>query len=241
MPIIQAEIKYFKSAGSNSTGGAITATEVTDATLNNLFDDITSAEADAGVTDYRKIFVKNTNASITWSSIKYWRQSATTSADDEITVGIGTADDDDGSNELTAWSAAAVVSVESDAADTRNVTVVGEDASGDRLTETVALNGTTPVLTSASFTKVYLVYPASSSARTVTIKQGSGGTTRGTIGPSKLSAICYFSVTSTSDGLELGNLAAAATHALWLKRVVSPGAALQASNSVTLRVQGETT
>lgn len=243
MSIVAADIKYYKSNGTDSTGGTITATEVTDNTLNNLFDDVSSAESEAGLTDYRKIFVKNTHATLSWTSAQFWRQVATTSSDDELTLGIGTASDDDGSNALTTFSGAAKVALVSDGADTRNVTIVGE-VSGVRTVETIALNGTSEVLTTATFDAdgVYLVYPASSSAsRIVTIKQGTGGTTRGTIGLNKLSAICYKAPTTSAAAFELGDIAAGASQALWLKRVVTAGAAAVTSNAGTIRCQGSTT
>lgn len=242
MAITSSDLEYYKSNGTNSTGGTITATAITDNTLNNLFDDVTADESDAGATEYRKVFVKNNHGTLTWQSVVFWRSSDTLSTDDEISLGIGSASDDDGSNELTAFGANAVVSLESDGADTRNVTLVGEDAAGARQTETVALTGTTPVLSSGTFSKLYLVYPASSDAsRTITIKQGSGGTTRGTIAPNKLSAILYQNPTTKAAGFELGNIAAAGSYGLWLKRVVTAGAAAYTSNSGTIKAEGETT
>lgn len=243
MSIVAADIKYYKSNGTDSTGGTITATEITDNILNNLFDDVSASESEAGLTDYRKLFVKNTHATLSWTIVQFWRQVATTSADDEITLGIGTASDDDGSNILTTFSGAAKVALISDGADTRNVTVVGE-VGGVRTVETVALNGAVEVLTTATFDadSVYLVYPASADAsRTVTIKQGTGGTTRGTIGPNKLSAICYKAPTTSVAAFELGDIAAGASQALWLKRVVNAGAAAASANTGTIRCQGTTT
>lgn len=241
MPIVTGDLEYYKSNGTNSTGGTITATAITDNTLNNLFDDVSADEADSGATEYRKIFIKNNHGTLTWQDVVFWRSGATDSTDDEISLGIGSSADDDGSNELTAFGANAVVSLESDGADTRNVTLVGEDAAGARQTETVALTGTTPVLSSGTFSKLYLVYPASSDgSRTITIKQGSGGTTRGTIGPSKLSAILYQNPTTKPDGFELGDIAAAGSYGLWLKRVVTAGAAAYTNNSGELSCQGVT-
>jgi hypothetical protein len=91
------------------------------------------------------------------------------------------------------FSAAAVVSIESDnAADTMNVTIVGRDAAGEIVQEVEALNGTTPALTSQSFERIHSITIASTAAGTVTVKQGSGGTTRHTFAPGELVAAIFF-------------------------------------------------
>lgn len=90
MAIVSTDIKYYKSDGTDSAGGAISATEVVDNTLNNLFDDVSGDEAAAGLVDYRKIFAKNEHASLTWQDVKVWISSLTTSADDEIDVSLST-------------------------------------------------------------------------------------------------------------------------------------------------------
>jgi len=241
MSITASDIEMYKSNGTNSTGGTITATAITDATLNNLFDDVTADEALAGATEYRKIFVKNNHGSLTWTSVIFWRSTNTTSTDDEISLGIGSAADDDGSSVLSAFSGNAVVAIISDGADTRQVTLVGEDASGVRATETLTANGAVEVVGAQTFSKLYLAYVSSTSAsRIITVKQGSGGTSRGTIGLNKYSAILYQDPTASADGFELGSIAAAASQGLWLKRVVGAAAVAIANNSGTIQVKGET-
>lgn len=51
---------------AGSLGKYISTTAITDATLNNLFDDVTGAEAAAGMTDYRCFFVLNNHATLTY-------------------------------------------------------------------------------------------------------------------------------------------------------------------------------
>lgn len=78
MPIVEADIKYYLSGGAGnsdpnaSLGGAISSTEVVDASLHNLFDKVLGDEAAAGDTEYRAIFVKNTHATLTWEAVKLW-------------------------------------------------------------------------------------------------------------------------------------------------------------------------
>lgn len=242
MSIVDTDLEYYKSSQSISDGGTITATAIVDATLDNLFDAVSSTESSSGLTDYRKCFIKNNHATLTWQNVVFWRSINTTSIDDEIWVGLGTADDDDGSVELTAFSSGAKVALTSDGADTRNVTIIGE-VSGVRTSETVALDGTNEVLSTNTYDagRLYLVYPASTSAsRTITIKQGTGGTSRGTIAPNKKSAILYLNVSSKVTGILLGNIAPAGSQGLWLKRIVGAGAGAVTNNQGSFKCEGET-
>ena len=93
MSITSTDLKYLLSGGASnndpnaSLGGAVSSTEVTDNTLNNLFDDISGDEHEAGDTEYRAIFVKNAHATDTAYNVKIWIESNTTAADDSIQIG----------------------------------------------------------------------------------------------------------------------------------------------------------
>lgn len=91
MPIVSNEIKLFKSSSGVGLGGAISATEIVSGSLNNLFDDVSSAEALAGATEYRCFYVKNTNAIISLLNTKAFIATNTPSADTNIQIGLGTA------------------------------------------------------------------------------------------------------------------------------------------------------
>jgi hypothetical protein len=76
MAIIATDIKFRYSvvaAAGNTTAGTaagalgdqISTTDITTATLNNLFDDVSGAEAAAGDVEYRCFFVINDHASLT--------------------------------------------------------------------------------------------------------------------------------------------------------------------------------
>lgn len=86
MAIAASDIKLYHS--TNRLGGAITATEITDNTIANLFDNVSGAEAAAGDTEYRAFYIKNTHATLTWQAVKFWISSNTTSGDDTITVAL---------------------------------------------------------------------------------------------------------------------------------------------------------
>lgn len=74
MPIVASEIEFRYSGGSANTdpnaalGGAISTaggSTVDDNVANDLFDNVSSVEQAAGDTEYRGIYIKNTNASLT--------------------------------------------------------------------------------------------------------------------------------------------------------------------------------
>lgn len=84
MAITATDILYkfsVAAAAGNTTGGTaatslgdqISTTQITDNTLNNLFDDVTGDEnAASAVVDYRCIFVHNSHGSLSWQSVVAW-------------------------------------------------------------------------------------------------------------------------------------------------------------------------
>lgn len=81
MPIASTDIDYFYSMGntgaagassaSTSLGGTKSTTEVTGG-ANNVWDNISSAEASAGRTEYRMIYVVNNHGSLTLQNAVVW-------------------------------------------------------------------------------------------------------------------------------------------------------------------------
>lgn len=72
------------SAGNSTSGTAagslgkyISTTQITDASLHNLFDVVTGDENAASTVDYRCIFVHNAHATLTWVSPVIWLYSET--------------------------------------------------------------------------------------------------------------------------------------------------------------------
>jgi hypothetical protein len=89
--------------------------------------------------------------------------------------------------EFTQMTANSVIAIVSDGADTRSVTITGRRPNGIIDSETLTLNGTTEVVGTKTFERLLKVLAATTSAsRTVTVKQGSGGSTLGTIEPNML-------------------------------------------------------
>ena len=93
MAILTTDLKlYHSGGGANSTiandiAGDISSVELTDNTLNNLWDDVSGDEGAAGDTEYRKIFFKNAHATLSGTTTVLWIQSNTTSSSDAITIG----------------------------------------------------------------------------------------------------------------------------------------------------------
>lgn len=60
---------------NNSLGEFMSSTQITDATDNNLFDDISGDENAASDVEYRCFFVHNAHGSLTWQSVVAWLSS----------------------------------------------------------------------------------------------------------------------------------------------------------------------
>lgn len=97
MPIASTDIDFFLSGGSGNTdpnaalGGArSTSTQITDATVANLFDNVSSAESSAGDTEYRCFYIRNSHGSLTLQSAKVYIDTNTPSSDTSVEIGLGT-------------------------------------------------------------------------------------------------------------------------------------------------------
>ena len=67
------------TAGSAATslGDQISTTQITDATLHNLFDIVTGDENAASDVEYRGFFVHNDHGSLTWENVVVWLSAET--------------------------------------------------------------------------------------------------------------------------------------------------------------------
>lgn len=94
MPIATGDIDFHLSGGAGnsdpnaSLGGVISSTEVTDASLHNLFDMVSSDEANTGDTEFRCVYVKNNHVSLTLQNAKVWIQTTTPSPDTSIEIAL---------------------------------------------------------------------------------------------------------------------------------------------------------
>ena len=87
MPVLSNEIKYYGSGASN-LGGAKSGTEVN---FSTLFDNVEPAEAVAGDTEYRIIYVENTSATDSLTAAKFFVVTDTVAGNTSIEIGVGAA------------------------------------------------------------------------------------------------------------------------------------------------------
>ena len=102
---------------------------------------------------------------------------------------------------LTQFSANAVAAAVSDGTDVRTVTVYGRNAAGALVNEVLTLTNAVEVVGAVTFERILrVVASATSGTRTVLVKQGSGGTTRATIGlnEQEIRALFYDATSSGS-------------------------------------------
>ena len=92
MALQQDEIKLYKSSNTIGLGGAIDiASEIVSDALNNIFTDVTSAEALSGMTDYRCFYVRNTNTVAQLIQAGVMVVSDSTNPTTSVELGLGTA------------------------------------------------------------------------------------------------------------------------------------------------------
>jgi len=225
---------------------------------NNLFPDVTAAQASSGSTLYRKFFRKNTSSTDIWYNVVLFIPKQPTNSALSIGLGIDNSNDADATQgNMVAMSSNVQIALVSSGNDTRTVTLRGLDTSGNPISENVSLNGTTEVLSTNTFSKLYLAYAsATDNNNTITIKQGSGGSTLGTIGPNEISSFLWFGkrvndaqtivdaeggdVSGYSTGIKVGDVGAGANIGIWCRLMVPSGAGAVGNNTAAIQSQGET-
>ena len=94
MAIVQADIQIRLSGGSGNTdpdaslGGAISTTGITDATLSNLFDQVSGDESSAGDTEYRCFYFKNNHGSLALQNAVVWVDANTPASDTSVEIAL---------------------------------------------------------------------------------------------------------------------------------------------------------
>jgi hypothetical protein len=232
------DLTWYLSSSGASEGGAMSATPITSAVDNNVFPDVSDSSRVAGGEMIRKVFLANDHATDDYVAHSIWIATAPSHCTAYIGLGFDDADDDEtDAGALTTFSGAAKVSLASDAADTRTVDVYGL-VGGVPTKETMTLNGAAEVLSTATFDagKVYALHTTVSGSRTVTVKEGTGGTTRGTIGIGYANCFLWITAASKSVGLWLPLLAAGLGDGIWQK-VVWGASAIVGAQDVPLATE----
>lgn len=89
MAVVATELKWFQSIDTDSLGGAI-STFVVPTGLNLFYDDVDLDEATTGSTAYRCFYVKNENATDTYSGAAIYVSVRTPSLSTHCEIGLGT-------------------------------------------------------------------------------------------------------------------------------------------------------
>jgi hypothetical protein len=94
MAIVAGDLEYHFSGATGtpitSLGGAIHANTVTDASLHNLFDVVSSDEATAGDTEYRCIYLKNAHGTLTLQGATVYIVADTANSETQMAIALGT-------------------------------------------------------------------------------------------------------------------------------------------------------
>jgi hypothetical protein len=215
----QTELIWRKSATGSSDGGAVSGTLLTSGLKNDLWPNISDASRLAGGARAKKVFVCNDAATDALVLPVIWIFQQPTNIAQQIGLGFDDTNDADGAQgNMTAFSASALAAFTSSAADVRTGTLWGLDAGGVPQTETITLNGTTEVLSVGTYSVVEGFHLASTNSNTVLVKEGTGGTTRGTIGSGKSACWLWFDANSKATGILLPSLPALSNYGVWAKQ-----------------------
>lgn len=240
MAVGRADIHFFRSTNGASAGGTMSATEIDDAVLHDLFAAISDAERIAGGSRRHKWFVNNQHGTDALNEPKFW-VSAVPAGFTAPRLGLGFNDADDDTylqGNMTAFGANAVVGLISSGADTRTAQIWGLNGSGVPISESVVLTGAVEVLSVATFSKVWAVkLSAESGSLTVTVRQGAGGTTRGTIGVNVEMCFLWVTANSEANAIQLPDLAAGGSYGFWEEQTWPAGVSGQIPTDSPLRVK----
>lgn len=216
MSVGQDELTFNSSVTGSSSGGADTGVPYSN-TKGSFFANIADVERLAGGTVCKKWFLYNGSGLYGLISPSIWLSQEPTYITEELGLGWNSADDDDETQgNMTAFSGNAVAALASSASDTRDVTLVGLDAAGDPQFEVVTLNGTTEVLSTGTWSVLYGgMVDSVSGSLSVSIKEDTAGTVRGTIGPTFKSCWLWVEPLSKGGGIHLPDLAPGDSYGFW--------------------------
>lgn len=217
MAITATDILFLKSSSGTSDGGAESATEITSGLENDLWPDISDALRASDGSRSKKFFIKNDSATETASSPSVWISEFPAGVDVLIGYGSSTSDDaDSAGGVLTDMTADALIALVCSASDSRTATVYGLNASGAPQSENVSLNGTSEVLTVGTYSVLYAVELSTLSATvSVTVKQGTGGTSRGVIGPGLIIGWMWVNAGTKATGIRVPDLLPGSSIPIW--------------------------
>lgn len=91
MSILSSDIQYRLSGGAANADPLVSlgGTKSSSNASSNLFDDVTTTEAQNGKTEYRCIYVHNANSTTTLTGAVLWINSNTPSATTDVAIALG--------------------------------------------------------------------------------------------------------------------------------------------------------
>ena len=227
MAITAANLKFYQSttwSDAAGNGGDISASEITSASSQNIFPNITDAERTSGVTKYKKIFLKNLNTDA-YNNVHAWIYANTPDTQTAVTIVAGgkvsTQGTDTAVGTLTFTFAASTSVIAS--ADCHQYLAVGE----------LIWNSTDD-----TNTKKQAITVISADGLTITI----GGSYAGTTGAGKAATVqkitdsTFVTAINEGAGVSLGNLIQNEYRAIWIKLVVDASSDGYTDDTFTIRV-----
>jgi len=228
MAIVAGDIDFRLSGGASnsdpdaSLGGVKSSVEIVDATVENLFDNVTGAESTSGDTEYRCFYVHNSHGTLALQSAKVFINTDTPSTDSDAEIALGSSpvngvervmgtESDDPSAAID-WAATTAYSL----ADFR---------------ESITPNNYLYEVTTAG----------TSGASEPTWPTTPGGTVvDGTVTWTCRAKPAWETAAGEGNALDIGDIAAGEHKAIWIKRVIDASASAYSSDSAILEVKGDT-
>lgn len=240
MPILTGDVLEHLSTDTGSSGGAIAGSTVTSGVINNVWPDISDADRIAGGEMFRKTFWSNHSGSD--SMVAPVMFTPILPAGIVLSIGLGFDDaddeDEDQGNMLAFLSNNLVALVGSNFADVRSVTIWGLDDTGTPVSESIDLNGTTEVLSTTTFSKVWAIHTTADAGSVITISEGTGGDTRGLITQDKVCCWLWVEEPDTkAAGIALPDLPAGSNYGMWRRLAWQPEADPARPNTLTVSIE----
>jgi len=227
MALDPALLKFYRSTvWSDAAGNGTTintGAEITTATSENIFPNITDAERQSGITKYKKVFFRNENTDA-YNNVKAWIETNTPSTDTAVTIVAGGSVSTQGTDTVvptTTFTFAASVTV-----------VASADCSKQLRPGEQIWNSTNDTNTAKQ-----TISAISADGLTITLGSAYAGTTGATKAATvqKISDATFVTAVNEGAGVVLGSLANNASIAVWVKLVVNASSQGYTDDTFTLR------
>jgi len=197
-------------------GGNVSDQVTISALANQLWDDVSKAESNAGTTEYRCEYFKNTHGTDPLVDFKLWI-AENTPGQDAVSIGL-----DDGGMSVTATPLTKSITGATWSGGTAVFTCT---AHGIPVGANVVVAGVTPSNYDTPANATFVVTAVATNTFSVAIVSDPGSYTSGgtvsseTFAPTGVT----FTTPSSASPLTIGDMAAGAYQGVWIKRVVPPG------------------